>query len=97
MSSPVRFIYPITTPLLVAIALRGILVEHVGAVRQNMIDAEYEIEERVENYQPDEKKTVKGDGAITTLEGHANDDQGNEEDWSDEDDALRDSDVMGSD
>ena len=93
-TTAVRFIYSATTPFLLTFALRGILVEHLGALRQNMIDAEYEIEEKVENYQPDERKTSKDGATIEVLDGEADGDQRVEDDWWDEDDALQDIEVV---
>lgn len=49
----VRMMYPITTTALLGVVSWRVISSVLTRVRQWMIDAEYVVEERVENYEPD--------------------------------------------
>ena len=75
--------YPITTALLLAHTLRGIVRDRIVKVRQGIIDAEYEVEERVENYEPTDDKGVNGD--VMVVDEDVVDIDGEEDEWEDAD------------
>lgn len=57
------------------------LIRRWSGLRQILIDAEYVLEERVENYDPDKKKRVKFGDDVKTFDGSSDEDDG--EVWED--------------
>ena len=81
----VRMMYPLTLIFIIGLAARQSITTRLSALRQKVIDAEYVLEEKVENYEPslDAENVPVEEGIIEILEGEE-DGLGGE--WVDEDD-----------
>jgi len=62
------------------------LSQRVGVIRQRMIDAEYVVEERVENYDP--SKEIAQPASAAAIDGVNDDDDGEWIDEVEDEDAL---------
>jgi hypothetical protein len=76
-----RLSHPILLLLLLVGVSRKELMRRWSGLRQILIDAEYVLEERVENYDPDRKKKVKFGEGVKTFDGSSDEDDG--EVWED--------------
>ncbi|ORX38932.1 hypothetical protein BD324DRAFT_617907 [Kockovaella imperatae] len=83
-----RLLYPVSTSILLVVFLRAPLHARLLKMRQGVIDAEYKIEERIENYEPSATENASGTGAsgveIEVLVGEAVREGEREDDWEDE-------------
>jgi len=76
-----RLSHPVLLLLLLLGVSRKELMRRWSGLRQILIDAEYVLEERVENYNPDRKKKVKFGDGVKTFDGSSDEDDG--EVWED--------------
>lgn len=80
----VRAMYPITTTVLLVAMSWRVISAVLARVRQWMIDAEYVVEERVENYEPGTEAEWAPEGGVVEEEGAANPEVlEQEEEWED--------------
>lgn len=79
MLIPVRWAYPVFLTVVSLTLFRRRLSRRIRVIRQRMIDAEYVVEERVENYDSS-KETAKVD-SVNTRSGKHDDEDG---EWVDE-------------
>ena len=75
-----RFAHPVLLAILVSFACRKALVRRWAGLRQILIDAEYVLEERVENYEPGNKKKVTFGEGSKQFDGSDNDDDESDDD-----------------
>nr|XP_019047804.1 hypothetical protein I302_04422 [Kwoniella bestiolae CBS 10118]OCF26734.1 hypothetical protein I302_04422 [Kwoniella bestiolae CBS 10118] len=89
-------IIPLLLRIFLALAIREYFTSYWGKMRQNMIDAEYVVEERVENYDPmkDEQKKKKTKKGKKDVKPKA-EDEDNEDDWEDDEGEQREEDEEG--
>ena len=88
----VRLSFPMTSSVLIIIFARGVMWDRLGVIRQQMIDAEYVVDERVENYEPTtsdalydkEGKLIDEDGGSAIAEDGSANGEVDEDGWEDE-------------